>query len=66
MPLIMNSALINGWREVSAAVNASLAASLVQLVEIRASQINGCANTSSRSGSVSLPIERRGGRLADA
>ena len=44
LPLIMNSPLVTSWREVSQAVNASLEPSLVQLVEIRASQINGCAN----------------------
>jgi AhpD family alkylhydroperoxidase len=44
LPLIMNSPLVNGWRDVSHAINASLEPSLVQLVEIRASQINGCAN----------------------
>ena len=44
LPLIMNSPLVNKWREVSLTINAGLEASLVQLVEIRASQINGCAN----------------------
>ena len=44
MPLIMNSPLLSKWRDVSMSINAGLEANLVQLVEIRASQINGCAN----------------------
>jgi AhpD family alkylhydroperoxidase len=36
--------LMNAWRGASLAINASLEPSLVHLVEIRASQINGCAN----------------------
>ena len=36
--------LIKSWMGVSVAVAASLDASLVELVKIRSSQINGCAN----------------------
>jgi len=44
MPPIMSSPPINGWREVSTAINASLQACLVQLAEIRALQIHRWAN----------------------
>ncbi|HRO10738.1 carboxymuconolactone decarboxylase family protein [Amaricoccus sp.] len=37
-------ALMKQWRAMSQAVNGSLEPSLVELVKIRASQINGCAN----------------------
>jgi AhpD family alkylhydroperoxidase len=36
--------LMKEWRALSMKVNASLDPSLVHLVEVRASQINGCAN----------------------
>lgn len=36
--------LMKGWMGVSLAVAASLEPSLIELVKIRASQINGCAN----------------------
>jgi AhpD family alkylhydroperoxidase len=36
--------LMKSWFGASAAINASLEASLTHLVKIRASQINGCAN----------------------
>ncbi|MGH7022012.1 MAG: carboxymuconolactone decarboxylase family protein [Caulobacteraceae bacterium] len=41
---LMNHPLVGKWRDASAAISESLEQSLVQLVEIRASQINGCAN----------------------
>lgn len=37
-------ALMKNWFGASVAINASLEGSLVELVKIRASQINGCAN----------------------
>ena len=36
--------LMRSWMSLSLAVNASLEPSLIELVKIRASQINGCAN----------------------
>ncbi|MDP0926340.1 carboxymuconolactone decarboxylase family protein [Paracoccus onubensis] len=36
--------LMTGWYKISVAVNQSLEPSLTELVKIRASQINGCAN----------------------
>lgn len=36
--------LMKNWMSVSQAANSSLEASLIRLVEIRTSQINGCAN----------------------
>ena len=44
IPALMTSPLVSQWREASAAIHDSLEQSLVQLVEIRASQVNGCAN----------------------
>lgn len=43
---VMNAApaLMKAWMSTSLAVNASLEPTLVELVKIRASQINGCAN----------------------
>jgi AhpD family alkylhydroperoxidase len=43
-PLAVVPELMADWQRASFAVNASLEAGLVELVEIRASQINGCAN----------------------
>ena len=37
-------ALMKDWMATSLAVNASLEPALVELVKIRASQLNGCAN----------------------
>ena len=43
-PYAVAPQLIKSWMGVSVAVAASLEPSLVELVKIRASQINGCAN----------------------
>ena len=43
-PYAVAPQLIKSWMGVSVAVAASLDASLVELVKIRSSQINGCAN----------------------
>lgn len=43
-PHAASPALMKSWVSLSLAVNASLEPSLVELVKIRASQINGCAN----------------------
>ena len=43
-PYAVAPQLIKSWMGVSVAVDASLDASLVELVKIRSSQINGCAN----------------------
>jgi AhpD family alkylhydroperoxidase len=43
-PLAAAPAIMKTWLNASFAINASLEPSLVHLVEIRASQLNGCAN----------------------
>lgn len=43
-PFTAAPALMESWSEVSRAIAGSLEKSLVRLVEIRASQLNGCAN----------------------
>ena len=43
-PFAAAPALMENWRDVSLAVAGSLEQGLVHLVEIRASQLNGCAN----------------------
>jgi AhpD family alkylhydroperoxidase len=43
-PFAAAPALMKEWHRTSLAINASLEPSLTALVEIRASQINGCAN----------------------
>jgi AhpD family alkylhydroperoxidase len=43
-PFAAAPALMKSWRSASLAIIASLEPGLVELVEIRASQINGCAN----------------------
>jgi AhpD family alkylhydroperoxidase len=43
-PLAAAPELMNDWRRTSIAISASLEPSLGELVKIRASQINGCAN----------------------
>jgi AhpD family alkylhydroperoxidase len=43
-PFAAAPALMKDWHRASLAINASLEPSLAALVEIRASQINGCAN----------------------
>jgi AhpD family alkylhydroperoxidase len=43
-PFALAPELMKSWMSTSMAVNASLEPSLVELVKIRASQINGCAN----------------------
>lgn len=43
-PFAAAPALMKSWMTTSAAVAASLEPSLIELVKIRASQINGCAN----------------------
>lgn len=43
-PLAAAPALMKTWLNASHAINASLDPTLVALVEIRASQLNGCAN----------------------
>ena len=43
-PFTAAPALMESWSEVSRAIAGSLEQSLVRLVEIRASQLNGCAN----------------------
>jgi AhpD family alkylhydroperoxidase len=43
-PFTAAPALMKSWMGISVAVAASLEPSLVELVKIRASQINGCAN----------------------
>lgn len=43
-PLAAAPALMKTWFEASLAINASLEPTLAELVKIRASQINGCAN----------------------
>ena len=43
-PFTASAAQMKHWLGVSKAVNGSLDQTLVHLVEIRASQINGCAN----------------------
>ncbi|KGD66540.1 hypothetical protein Y5S_00207 [Alcanivorax nanhaiticus] len=37
-------AIMNSWMEASTRISASLEASLINLVKVRTSQINGCAN----------------------
>ncbi len=43
-PFALAPELMNSWMSTSMAVAASLEPSLIELVKIRASQINGCAN----------------------
>jgi AhpD family alkylhydroperoxidase len=43
-PFTAAPALMESWSDVSRAIAGSLEQSLVRLVEIRASQLNGCAN----------------------
>ena len=43
-PLAAAPALMKEWQRASFAINASLETTLAELVKIRASQINGCAN----------------------
>jgi AhpD family alkylhydroperoxidase len=43
-PFAAAPALMKEWRRISQAVNASLEPALVELVKIRASQLNACAN----------------------
>src|SRR5512139_2348878 len=43
-PFAAAPALMKGWLDFSLAANAGLEHSLAELVKIRASQINGCAN----------------------
>lgn len=43
-PFAVAPSLMKEWHRTSLAITASLEPSLIALVEIRASQINGCAN----------------------
>ena len=43
-PYAAAPALMKGWTATAMAINASLEPSLVELVKLRSSQINGCAN----------------------
>ena len=43
-PYAAAPALMKGWTAIATTINASLEPGLVELVKLRASQINGCAN----------------------